>query len=150
MIRCNPNGLCSWDFQLVGEGHRGSLEFDWIGESGRIEADGVDHRVEKGGMLSGQWTLLHGAQTVATAQKLSVFTRDFEIDGAQGVVTLSAISAFSRSFRVGEFATIAAVHAFTRRSTIETHRGGCDFVTLAFAFWLTVITRRRTSNNSSS
>ena len=28
MIRCTPNGVCSWSFDLAGDGHRGSTTIE--------------------------------------------------------------------------------------------------------------------------
>jgi len=153
MIRCRPRGICSWNFLLDGAGHHAALEFNWTGEQGAITADGMSLAVRKHGVFSGAWTLDHAGNQVAAAQKSNAFTRTFEIEDARGSLLLRAEAAFGRTFRLersGELiATVAPDHAFTRRATIEVLAGDCDFTTLAFAFWLVVITWRRAANNNS-
>ena len=154
MIRCQPKGICSWNFFLEGDGHRASLDFNWLSEQGAIIADGTPFDVQKHGVFSGQWTLNHAGKQIATAQKSTVFTRTFEILAPDGTLVLRAESPFGRSFRIersGEvIATIAPVHPFTRRATIATGVPDGDFTTISFSFWLVVITWRRAANNSDS
>lgn len=149
MIRCKPRGLCSWDFDIQGNGHSGSLEFDWITESGRIRADGVSYRVRKGGIGSGHWTLHRGDTEVASAQKAHVFMRTIEVESDGGTITLSAAQALGRSFHFGDVATFAPDHAFTRRATIDLHQRDADFALVCFAFWLAVLMWRRAARDSS-
>ena len=147
MIRCIPKGVCSWDFFLDGEGHQGSLEFNWFGEQGVITADHVRFGVRKHGALSGHWTLNQDRESVASAQKSGAFTRTFEIQDAEQTLLLRADSAPGRSFRVeraGEvIVRITPEHALTHRATIETLGQKCGFRTVCFAFWLAVLMWRR-------
>jgi len=151
MIRCTPKGICSWNFSLQGEGHRASLEFNWTGEQGVITADGLRLEVCKHGVFSGHWTLDREGEAVASAQKSTPFTRTFEIESPIGSLVLRAESAFGRSFRVERsgdlLATISPAHLFTRRATIETRAEHVDFPTLAFSFWLAVLTWRRAASS---
>jgi hypothetical protein len=151
MIRCKPQGICSWNFFLDGDGHHASLVFHWAGEQGAITADGRPFEVRKHGVFSGHWTLDQGGASVASAQKSSAFTRTFEIHSAEDTLVLSAESALGRGFRVersGEtIATIRPDHAFTRRATIETLAQKWDFPTACFAFWLVVLIWRRAASS---
>ncbi|MHC4953010.1 MAG: hypothetical protein ACYTGZ_03910 [Planctomycetota bacterium] len=153
MIRCNPQGLCSYDYFLEGEGHRAEVEYDWTSEQGVIVADGTRHRVRKHGLFSGRWSLDRNGNEVCSAIKPSAFTRTLEVDTPMGALELVAASAFTRVFRVegraGLIATIEPVHAFTRRATIEIRTREFDAATLAFLFWLTALMWRRASSNSS-
>ena len=123
MIRCKPNGICSWNFLLDGEGHRSTLEFNLLGEQGAIEVDGERFDVRKHGTFSGHWTLDHAGSEMASAQKSTAFTRTFDVQDRSGSLLLRAESAFGRSFRVERFgkviATIFPDHPFTRRAKIE-------------------------------
>lgn len=144
MIRCTPKGLCSWNFDIRTSGHAGTVEFNWLGEQGTITSDGESFEVRKHGVFSGQWTLDSKSQTVATAQKSSVFTRSFELATLAGTVVLRAQSAFGRTMLLegaGFDGLIAPAHPFTRRATI----GGPvpDFHVACFAFWLTVLLWRQ-------
>ena len=153
MIRCRPQGICSWSFYLEGEGNRASLEFSWMSEQGTIIADGAHFEVRKHGVLSGHWTLDHAGQEIASAQKSSAFTRTFEIESPMGSLVLRAESSFTRRFRVersGDLvATISPDHAFTRRARIGILARDCDFPTICFLFWLTALTWRRAASKSS-
>lgn len=152
MIRCKPKGICSWDFNLEGEGHSASVEFNWVGEQGAITADDIRFEVRKHGAFSGRWTLDYHLAPVAEARKPSAFARTFEIHGGEDTLVLRAESALGRGFRVersGELiATIRPDHAFTRRAAIDTSGPGCDFPRLCLAFWLVVLTWRRAASNS--
>jgi len=152
MIHCVPRGICSWSFNLSGDGHTGSTEINWVGEQGSLTADGRLYQVVKRGWLSGEWALIKGSSVIARAQKTSPFSRTFQLTGPRSQAVLRAPSAFGRSMQlIGSDANcaISPVHPFTRRAAIE---GSIrDFSTVAFAFWLTTLTwRRRARNNSSS
>ena len=153
MIRCIPRGICSWNFILEGAGHRASLEMNLLGEQGTIIADEISYEVHKHGVFRGQWTLDDAGVSVAAAEKVSALKRMFEIHGPDGLLVLRAVSALGRSYRLdrsGEmFGTIIPDHAFTRRATIEIYADEWDFPTVAFAFWLAVLTWRRAANSSS-
>jgi len=151
MIRCNPKGLCSWNFDIAGCGHSASTELNWLGEQGNITIDGVYHEVRKHGVFSGHWTLEANLTPVANAQKSSVFTRTFELETSSGAVTLRAQSALGRTMLLegpGFNGVIAPVHPFTRRTTITGQIS--DFRTACFAFWLTLLLWRRDAQHDQS
>jgi hypothetical protein len=152
MMRCKPKGICSWDYFVDGDGHHGSLVFNWVGEQGTITADGRPFEVQKHGMFSGHWTLDQNRQSAISAQKSSAFTRTFEMQSAEDALVLCAESVLGRSFRIersGEvIATISPDHAFTRRATIKTVPQKWDFPTVCFAFWLVVLIWRREASSS--
>lgn len=152
MIRCIPRGICSWDFLLDGEGHQATLELNWLSEQGAVTVDGVSFDIQKHGVLSGHWTLRHDGMEVVSAQKSNAFTRTFCIQDPSDNLVLCAESALGRCFRLarsGEvIATIYPDHAFTRRATIKILTERWDFPTIAFAFWLVVLTWRRAASNS--
>ncbi|MEO6595941.1 MAG: hypothetical protein ABIP94_14410 [Planctomycetota bacterium] len=152
MIQCRPTGTFSWNFELEGAGHRAALEFDWFSEQGTMHIDGEALRIQKHGIGSGRWSLNRKDQQLVSSHKSSPLTRRFEIAAEAGPLVLRAASAFGRKFvleRSGKaIATIAPNHAFTRRATIATNDADTDFRTLAFAFWLAVLTWRRTARRS--
>ena len=147
MIQCLPEGICSWNFFLLGDGHEGRTEISWPGENGYLEVDGVRLQVMKQGFFSGSWELVANGDVVATAKKRA-FSRSFEIRSGELVYSLNPES-LGRTMclsRNGESAMIKPVHLFTRRARIE---GGVeDFRILCFAFWLTVVLWRRRSRNN--
>jgi hypothetical protein len=149
MIQCTPRGVCSWNYQLDGSDNQATLDFDWIGEQGRIRVNGVDHTVAKHGVFSGQWTMDSNRETIFTARKSSAFTRSFEISGASGSAVLRARSVFGRTMvfqGTGVDCEISPAHAFTRRAVIKGHFG--DFRQVSFAFWLAALVWRRAARNN--
>ena len=152
MIRCTPRGICSWAYELEGEGNRASLEFEWASEQGEIVINAKPFRVRKHGALSGHWTLERTEEEIASARKVSAFSRAFEVTFAGDKLTLEAASAFQRNMILecnGEvIATFDPDHAFTRRASITSRRHACDFTLLCFSFWLAVqMWRRATKRN---
>lgn len=148
MIECRPRGLFSWNFDLTDPSHQASVEFNWVGEQGAIDIDGVRHEVAKHGVFSGQWELVCQGIRVFSARKSSPFTRTFEIRGAGTSASLRAESAMGRTMVLegsGLACRISPAHPFTRRAGIS---GTCDDFRLAcFAFWLTVLTWRRAASS---
>ena len=152
MIRCEPKGMFSWNFDLEGEGHDGVLEFNMLGEGeGRIEVDRKQFEIEKHGLIKPKWSLTYKGETLATAQKSNAFTRTFEILIDDEPLLVRARSGFGRRFALeqsGELlASFAPANAFTRRATIRPEGPGADFLTLAFSFWLVVLNWRRAANS---
>lgn len=153
MIRCTPAGIFSWDFRVSGEGHVAALEFNWLGEQGRITADGVAFEVRKHGIFSGHWTLDHNGMQIVSGQKSNVFTRTFDMQTPTGGLVLRAVSPFGRTFQIERsndvIATITPDHVFTRRATIDIWNLDWDFATICFSFWLVVLSWRRAAQKNS-
>ena len=152
MIECTPLGICSWNFRLDAVENRAILNFDWLSEQGAITIDGYRFNVTKHGFLSGKWTLDRSKMPSISAQK--GFTRSFDIRDTSGHLRLAAESPFGRSFAIHRegsvIAKIAPKHPFTRRGAIRLVNPNVDFATIAFAFWLVVLTWRRAANNSNN
>jgi len=144
MIRCLPIGICSWNYQLEGDGHWAKVGYDW-GERGEIIVDGTRLWIEKLGIMNSSWWLKSGDRDVAVARKTSIFSRTFEGSGPAGEFRLVAHSGFGRTMLLTMPGTSGAVispdHAFTRRATITGDVS--DFTTLCFGFWLTGLMWRR-------
>lgn len=151
-IQCLPRGFCSWNFELSWAEHRGSLDLNVMGEQGSITVDGTQFEVCKHGVLSGHWTLRHGGEEVAEAQKSSAFTRTFQIDSPEGSLILQAESPLTRCFilRRSEetIATMRPDHPFTRRAKITISAQDWEFPTICFSFWLVVQMWRRAANSN--
>ncbi len=151
MIRCTPRGICSWNFDLHGDGHAAEILIRVMKERGGIVIDGLHYEIVKHGAFSGLWTLEREGEKLYTAKKATALTRSFEIKGPGHIAQLSAQSVFKRTMQLhgeGTNCTITPDHAFTRRATIE--GTFTDFRLVAFAFWLTVLTWRRAASSSSS
>ncbi len=154
MIDCTPTHLFSWTTSLEGDGIDALLTFNWFGESGGIDVNGVSLSVKKLGLMSGEWSLLHDGNEVGSAKLLSIFKRTAEIHAANDHVVVRAESAFRRSFLIERdgrtIARIATNHAFTRKATIDTFTDEWDPVTLAFAIWIVSIFWRRQASAAAS
>jgi hypothetical protein len=151
MIECLPNGVCSWNYSLRGDGHRAELEFAWAGESGAMVVDGARFVIEKGGMLSGLWNLRRGGKVVARGEKRNAFQRSFDVMGEAGRFELGAESFAGRTMVMsggGCRAVMAPHHPFTRRATIEGRLP--EFEMVCFGFWLTVLTWRRAASHAAA
>ncbi|MGK0184857.1 MAG: hypothetical protein ACI9R3_000631 [Verrucomicrobiales bacterium] len=59
--------------------------------------------------MSGRWSLMDGADTVATAHKGDALFRKFEMESAAKIYTLAASSAFQREFHVSEYRSMRCV-----------------------------------------
>ena len=154
MISCLPKGICSWDFWLDMEGGKVSLVFNLMGEQGALTIEGETYLVRKHGMGSGHWSLELDGQEVASAQKVSMLSRKIEMSTPMGELVLSPESALGRCFKLfceeQLLAKIEPMHPFTRRSTIQLDAADYDSPTLAFAFWLVLMSWRRAQQRSSS
>lgn len=151
MIDCLPQGICSWNYVLSGDGWQASVRMERMREQGTIEINGREFTIRKHGFASGTWSLESEGQIVLTARKKNPFTRTFMISGDDADAELRADSVFSRSMWLtgrGIDCRIQPRHPFTRRATIE---GPCpDDLLTCFAFWLTVLSWRRTRRRASN
>lgn len=159
MIQCLPQGICSWNYVLRGEGHHAVLTFHWASEQGTVDVDGTRLDVVKHGFASGRWTLeLHG-EAIAEAHKPSSFSRAFDLATPDGPMRLEAEGVFSGAYRLKaeklSLARMSRVHLLTRRARIERtplsrERESPDFATMAFAFWLTALMWKRAAQRNNS
>lgn len=150
MIRCLPIGICSWDYDLEGQGHHAHLGFRSMSEQGELLIDQVHHDIIKESPFTGFWNLVGADGQAWSATKQGIFRRTFELHGAEGSFNLRALSAFGRTMVVEGPQTdfqIVPDHAFTRRASIQ--GDWQDFRLVAFAFWLTVIMWRRAARSNS-
>jgi hypothetical protein len=152
MFTCMPRSLCSWEFQVSGLSTGPAiLDFDFFTEYGRISIGGTEHAIRKHGILSGHWTLELDETTLAEAKKPNALSRTFDIRSGPTQLTVRAHTALTRRFDLfqgGEtVGMIRPEHPFTRRAVIECDSSVPEAVQL-FAFWLVVLTWRRSARNS--
>lgn len=151
MIRCLPIGICSWDYDLQGDGHHAQLGFRSMREQGDLFIDQIQHEVVKPSVFTGEWNFMGPQGQVFSATKLGIFTRGIEIQGREGAFNLGALSAFGRTMLVdgpGTNFQIAPDHAFTRRASVE--GTWQDFRLVCFSFWLTAMMWRRAARSSNA
>ena len=147
-IACLPVGICSWDFDLKGEGFSATTSMGWV-EAGSIMVNRQTFEIRKKGLFSGEWDAHQGGRPIYQAKKTNPFFRDIGIRSEEHTCVLKPDSIFSRAMRVtggGHSFVIEASHAFTRRATISGRYE--DPVLVTFAFWLTILQWRRQANNN--
>lgn len=150
MLTCLPRSLCSWDFFVEGaDGGPAYLAMKLMTEQGSVEF-GERFEIRKHGPVTGYWTLERSGEPVGDAQKLNPFTRSFDLRVGSDAFGLSAESAFTRAFDLHSGGSVVGAiwpaHAFTRRAFVECAPGVPELAQL-FAFWLVVVTWRRTRND---
>ncbi|MEM8487891.1 MAG: hypothetical protein AAF564_20235 [Bacteroidota bacterium] len=149
-IRCLPKGICSWNFNLSGEAFAADVAFNLMSEQGQILLDGLVFEVVKPTMFDGHWKLEYKDQEVASASKTTALLRVFEVSSVEAVFSVRPAFAMSNSFLIEQdgvvMGRIVPDHMFTRRATIHMdHEMQPHHV--AFAFWLTVLMRRRAAQS---
>ncbi len=154
MLTCLPQSLCTWDFRVLGaSAEPASVTFNFLTEQGGVVYGKTHFEIRKHGWLSGRWSLESGGTAYADAQKLSVFSRAFEVREAETVLTLRAESPLTRGYEIlsgsSVLGTIRPAHPFTRRASIECASQVSELAQL-FCFWLAALTWRRASNSSGS
>jgi hypothetical protein len=154
MLTCLPMSWCSGDYRISGAvAGPGTAAFNWGSEQGEVSLGSETCTVCKQGLMSGIWTLDLGGRVIARAQKPSAMFRQFEIVCEGRSFDLRAASVFTRDFVLSEngrqCGAIQAMHAFTRRATVQCRENVPEWVQL-FAFWLVALMWRRAANSSSS
>lgn len=148
-IQCNPRGLCSFDYILTGSnGEEAEARYPMMSEHGELIINGIRLAIRKGGLLSGTWRLEENGQVLAEAKKQGL-SYSFDIETDLIAYRLERPSFWSGAMRLTGPDTsclIERVHSFTRRARISGEIG--NFSIAAFAFWLTGMLWRRSSQGS--
>ena len=150
-MECIPDGWCSWNYRVSGNGIYAYISYEWASESGALRERGTSLKVEKEGMLKPRWKLVRESTCVAEAKKVSALGREFLIiaDGRQLRLTPTAV--LERTMELsgkGYKTTYRPQHAFTRRAEIV--GAWSDNKVMLFGFWLTVLMWRRSSGPKGS
>lgn len=151
MLTCLPQGICSWTF-IVPEAGDAKVSFFLIGEQGLIELDGASYAIGKSGLLSPTWTLSGGGHALARATVSGLIRGIYTIETPDGTRELKRAGFTDGAWSITQdgvfIGTIARVHPFTRRATINC-RGTVPVLDQLFAFWLVALRWRRTVNSAS-
>jgi hypothetical protein len=137
-------GIGSWNYLLEGDGCSTQTELNRMSESGRLIVGPSYHEVLKQGFMSGTWVLEKNDRELMAARKPNPFTRTMEIVHGGNRYLLESKSAFGRTMLLSGRRTaceITPAHSFTRRASISGQWQ--DFMTVAFAFWLTSLMWKR-------
>lgn len=154
-IRCRPQSLCSWNYDLLGGSKQATIEFDnaWP-EQGAIVVEGLRYRVRKEVEPTVRWSLEVVGHSHAEAIKEADNRRPFELTFGGETFALEPKGRFTRAYRLesaGEpLALMQPNHPMTRRGSIELLRPDLDFKLVAFAFWLVALMWIRESASSGS
>jgi hypothetical protein len=150
MLTAVPKQWFSWDFTVT-EGSQAVADIDisWWREKGVLTVDGVDYRVYREGMMSGDFILESAGSVLARAQKPSAFYRSFEIASEGMRYTLRAESAFRRTFLLldgdRKVGSVSPEGVFTRRAIVDLPPA-LPLALRVFVIWLAVILWKRASD----
>ena len=153
MLTATPKRWFSWDFTIE-EGDRpvASIDVSNWRERGTLTVDGVDHRVYREGMLTGDFILEAAGTVVARAQKPSAFRRAFLIEHHGRRYSLQTTSTLTgrMALREGDrtLGSLSRRSLFTRRADIDLPPG-LPLAVRVFVVWLAVILWRRDSDAGS-
>jgi hypothetical protein len=142
-----PRHWYSWDFDLT-DGNRplAGLEMSRWREKGVLTVDGVDHRVYREGLMSGEFILERDGVVLARATKPSAFRNAFELNFGGWKYTLRKKSMWSRSFVVEggerEIGSLVPKSMWSRRARV-TLPPDWPLPVRAFVIWLTLILWKR-------
>ena len=152
MLTATPKTWFSWDFTIM-DGPRAVGEIDtssWR-EKGVLTVQGVDYRVYREGVISGDFMLASTESILARAKKASAFRRSFIIEHGGKVYTLRAKSAFRRAFELldgnREVGSLSPRGIFTRRATVDLPADLPLFLKV-FIIWLAVVLWKRESDSA--
>jgi hypothetical protein len=154
MLTATPKQWFSWDFTVT-EGARAVADIDisWWREKGVLHVQGVNYRVYREGMVSGDFILEAAGSVVVRARKPSAFRRSFTISHEGRRYTLRAKSAFRRTFLVldgdREIGSVSPEGIFTRRAIVDLPPT-FPLPLKVFITWLAVILWKRASDGAAA
>jgi hypothetical protein len=144
----------SWDFDLL-EGTRRLAHLDlsaWR-EKGVLAVDGINHRVYREGMMSGDFVIARDGLVLAKATKPSAFRSSFMISWSGREYTLRKKSIFGRRFVLldGEqqIGSVAPNRWWTRDAVIDLPKTW-PLPIRVFAIWLALLLWKRDANSGGS
>lgn len=150
MLTAVPKRWFSWDF-TVWDGDRSVASIDtscWR-EQGILTVDGVDHRVHRERILSGDFILETAGVVVARAQKPSAFRRAFAIEHHGRRYGLRATSMFGGRMALLEgdrsVGSVSPQGIVTRRLDVDLPPD-LPLAVKVFVIWLAVILWKRDSD----
>ena len=150
MLTAAPKQWFSWDF-TVAEGPQtvADIEISRWREKGVLTVQGVDYRVYREGMMSGDFILESAGSVLARAQKPSAFHRSFEIKHEGRLYTLRAKSVFGRTFLLlageKEIGSLSPDGMMTRRAKVDLP-SSLPLAVRVFVVWLAVILWKRAAD----
>ena len=154
MLTAIPKRWFSWDFTVMdGAQAVGEIDVSCWREKGMVTVEGIDYRVYREGLMSGDFILASNDSVLARASKPSAFRRAFTIQYAGREYTLLAKSALRRAFALldgnREVGSLSPRSIFTRRAAVDLPEN-LPLPLKVFIIWLTVILWKRESDSSAA
>ncbi len=149
MLTAVPKQWFSWDFTVT-DGSQAVAEIDisWWREKGVLTVHGVDYRVYREGMMSGDFILESAGSVLARAEKPSAFHRSFTMNHGGRKYTLRAKGVLRRTFLLldgdREIGSVSPEGVFTRRATVDFPEA-LPLPVKVFIIWLAVTLWKRDS-----
>ena len=150
MLTAVPKKWSSWDFTITERSQPvAEIDISWWREKAALTVQGMDYRVYREGMMSGDFVLESSGSVVARAQKPSAFHRSFVINHQGRRYTLQAESVFRRTFLLldggRKIGSLSPQGAFTRRATADLPPA-LPLALRVFVIWLAVILWKRAAD----
>ena len=152
MLTAVPRHWFSWDFTVTERSQAiAELDISWWREKGVLTVQGVDYRVYREGVMSGDFILESAGSVLARANKPSAFHRSFAIDHEGMRYTLKAKDAFRRAFLLLDgdrhIGSVSPEGIFTRRATVDLP-AVLPLAVRVFIIWLTLILWKREADSA--
>jgi hypothetical protein len=162
MLTIIPRTWYSWDFAVVEDGRQWAfMDLSKWREKGVLTIDGVEHRVYREGMMSGDFLLERDGAVLVRASKPSAFFNTLTV-GYQGrEYTLKKRSAWRRTFVVlapvgeagsalgGEVGSLVPTGALTRKADVDLPEDWPLHLRV-FVIWLAIIMWKREADSAAA
>lgn len=150
MLTAIPKRWFSWDFTVTEESQAvAEIDMSRWREKGVLTVRGVDYRVYREGMMSGDFILESAGAVIARADKPSAFHRSFTINFEGRRYTLEAKAVLRRTFLLldgdREVGALSPEGLFTRRATVDLPQA-LPLPVRVFIVWLAVVLWKRDSD----
>ena len=153
-LTVSPRRWYSWDFAIL-EGSREVADMDlsaWR-EKATLTIDGVEYRVSREGLVSGDFLLERGGTVLARATKPSAFWNTFIIHYMGREYTLRKASMWRRTFILddqGHEIGRIVPHSMWRRDGTATLPPDWPLPVRAFVVWLVIILWKREADSAAA
>jgi hypothetical protein len=155
MLTIIPKAWYSWDFDVMDRDRQlAHMDLSSWSEKGIVTVEGVEHRVYREGVMSGDFVLERGGTVLARASKPSAFFNTFVLAYQGRQYTLEKKSAWGRAFvlrsRLGEagsvretqIGSVVPAGAWTRKASADLP-DDWPLPLRVFVIWLATVMWRR-------
>jgi hypothetical protein len=153
MLHATPQSIFSWDYTVLrGRAVMAQIDMSWFRERAEVEIGDQTYSVHRESIVQGTFVLQSRGQVLARAQKVSAFSRAFDIDCAGQQLELKAVSIWTRQFglfRNGRQIGRIGPRGWLGRSAVIDLPGDISVPVQVFLFWLVLVLWRRAASSSS-